>query len=129
MQIGTLSVFMTYATGLMEPVQWLARVISDLIAVQVNIERVTHLLATESDVKDSPEVIEKYGDCFHPKKENWEPLAGRVTFDDVTFRYPDGDVNVLEHFKPGSAGRLQRGYRGRDGRGQVHHCQSGLPLL
>ncbi len=98
MQIGTLSVFMTYATGLMEPVQWLARVISDLIAVQVNIERVTHLLATESDVKDTPEVIEKYGDCFHPKKENWESLAGRVTFDDVTFRYPDGDVNVLEHF-------------------------------
>lgn len=98
MQIGTLSVFMTYATGLMEPVQWLARVISDLIAVQVNIERVTNLLATESDVKDTPEVIEKYGDCFHPKKENWEPLAGRVTFDDVTFRYPDGDVNVLEHF-------------------------------
>ena len=91
MQIGTLSVFMTYATGLMEPVQWLARVISDLIAVQVNIERVTNLLATESDVKDTP-------DCFHPKKENWEPLAGRVTFDDVTFRYPDGDVNVLEHF-------------------------------
>ena len=64
----------------------------------MNIERVTNLLATESDVKDTPEVIEKYGDCFHPKKENWEPLAGRVTFDDVTFRYPDGDVNVLEHF-------------------------------
>ena len=98
MQIGTLSVFMTYATGLMEPVQWLARVISDLIAVQVNIERVTNLLATESDVKDTPEVIEKYGDCFYPKKENWEPLVGRVTFDDVTFCYPDGDVNVLEHF-------------------------------
>ncbi len=98
MQIGTLSVFMTYATGLMEPVQWLARVISDLIAVQVNIERVTNLLATESDVKDTPEVIEKYGDCFYPKKENWEPLVGRVTFDDVTFHYPDGDVNVLEHF-------------------------------
>ena len=92
MQIGTLSVFMTYATGLMEPVQWLARVISDLIAVQVNIERVTNLLATESDVKDTPEVIEKYGDCFHPKKENWPEIRGEITFEDVSFRYPGGTV-------------------------------------
>jgi len=98
MQIGTLSVFMNYAMGMMEPVQWLARIISELIFMQVNIERVTNLLNTTSDVTDSPEIVEKYGDCFNPKKENWEPLIGSVTFEDVTFRYPDGDVNVLEHF-------------------------------
>ena len=98
MQIGTLSVFMNYAMGMMEPVQWLARIISELIFMEVNIERVTNLLNTTSGVVDTPEVVEKYGDCFHPKKENWEPLIGSVTFEDVTFRYPDGDVNVLEHF-------------------------------
>ena len=47
---------------------------------------------------DSEEVIEKYGDTFHPKKENWEPLHGDVEFKDVSFRYPDGEEMVLENF-------------------------------
>ena len=33
-----------------------------------------------------------------PKKENWEELHGDIEFKDVTFRYPDGDENILEHF-------------------------------
>ena len=98
MQIGTLSVFMNYALGLMEPIQTLVRLISELINVQVNIERFTNLLATRSDVEDSPEVIEKYGDTFEPKKENWEELHGDVEFEDVSFKYPDGDEYILEHF-------------------------------
>lgn len=96
--IGTLSVFMNYAQGMMEPIQWLVQVMSSLVNVQVNVERVTRLLETESDVSDTPEVTEKYGDAFHPKKENWEPLHGDIEFQDVTFRYPDGSENVLEHF-------------------------------
>ena len=96
--IGTLSVFMNYAQGMMEPVQWLVQVISSLVNVQVNVERFTKLMETESDVRDTPEVTEKYGDVFHPKKENWEPLYGDIEFQDVTFRYPDGSENVLEHF-------------------------------
>lgn len=98
MEIGTLSVFMTYALGMMEPVQWIVRSISDLITVQVNVGRFSSLMETESDVSDSAEVIEKYGDSFHPKKENWEPLHGDIVFDDVSFKYPDGDEYVLEHF-------------------------------
>lgn len=98
MELGTLSVFMSYALGMMEPVQWLVRAISQLIIVQVNVERFTRLMETESDVRDTEEVIEKYGDSFEPKKENWEPLHGDVTFEDVSFRYPDGDEYVLEHF-------------------------------
>ena len=97
-QIGTLSVFMNYALGLMEPIQTLVRLISELINVQVNIERFTNLLATRSDVEDSPEVIAKYGDTFDPKKENWEELHGDIEFDDVSFKYPDGDEYILEHF-------------------------------
>lgn len=42
--------------------------------------------------------MEKYGDSFNPKRENWEPLRGEIEFRDVTFRYPDGGDNVLEHF-------------------------------
>ena len=97
-EIGTLSVFMSYALGLMEPIQWVVRAISDLITVQVNVERFTRLMETESDVRDLPEVVEKYGDSFQPKKENWEPLHGDITFEDVSFQYPDGDEYVLEHF-------------------------------
>jgi len=98
LEIGTLSVFMSYALGMMEPVQWLVRVISNLITVQVNVERFTGLMETKSDVSDLKEVIEKYGDSFEPKKENWEPLYGDITFEDVSFKYPDGDEYVLEHF-------------------------------
>ena len=98
LEIGTLSVFMSYALGMMEPVQWIVRAISDLITVQVNVERFTRLLETESDVRDTQKVIETYGDSFEPKKENWEPLHGDITFEDVSFKYPDGDEYVLEHF-------------------------------
>lgn len=98
MEIGTLSVFMSYALGIMEPIRWIVDMISDLIREQVNIERLTNLLDTKSDVADSPEVIEKYGDTFEPKKENWEELKGDIEFKDVTFKYPDGDEYILEHF-------------------------------
>lgn len=98
LEIGTLSVFMSYALGMMEPVQWIVKAVSDLITVQVNVERFTRLMETESDVRDSEEVIEKYGDSFAPRKENWEPLHGDITFEDVSFKYPDGDEYVLEHF-------------------------------
>ncbi len=97
-RIGTLSVFLSYAMGMMEPIQHVIVTLSEMISIQVNIERLTTLLNTASDVSDSPEVLEKYGDAFHPKKENWEPLHGDVEFQDVSFHYPDGEEYVLEHF-------------------------------
>ncbi len=98
MRIGTLSVFMSYALEMLDPIQNIIETLSAFIAIQVNIERLTRLLNEESDVTDTPEVIEKYGDTFHPKKENWEPLHGDVEFKDVTFHYPDGHEIILNHF-------------------------------
>ena len=98
MELGTLSVFMSYALGIMDPVRWVVKVISDLITVQVNIERFASLVTSEPEVRDTEEVIRKYGDSFSPKPENWEEVRGDIRFEDVTFRYPDGSVNVLEHF-------------------------------
>lgn len=66
-EVGTFSMFMSYAQGMMEPVRWIIDSISDLITTQVNIERLSKLLETKSDVVDSPEVIKKYGDCFDPE--------------------------------------------------------------
>ena len=97
-QIGTFSMFMSYAQGLMEPIRWIVDAISDLITTQVTIERLMKLLGTEPDVKDTDAVIALYGDSFTPKPENWEPIRGDITFEDVTFRYPDGDEKILEHF-------------------------------
>ena len=96
--IGTFSMFMTYAQGMMEPVRWLVDVISDLITGQVNIERYTKLLSAQSDVRDTEEVISRYGDSFSPRRENWEPIRGDIELRDVSFRYPDGDETVLDHF-------------------------------
>lgn len=97
-QLGTLSVFISYAVVIFEPIQQLARLLADLISCQANIERVTDLLEQEPNVCDSPEVEAKYGDMFHPKKENWEEIKGDIVFEDVFFRYPDGKEYVLEHF-------------------------------
>ena len=96
--IGELTIFMNFALVIADPVQTLARTISNFISTQANIERVSALLELEPQIQDTPEVIARYGTSLEPKKENWEPLEGHITFDDITFRYPDGTENVLEHF-------------------------------
>lgn len=98
LQLGTLSVFISYAVVIFEPIQQLARLLADLISCQANIERVMDLLGQEPNVTDSEAVKEKYGDNFHPKKENWEKIKGDIFFEDVSFMYPDGKEYVLEHF-------------------------------
>ena len=97
-KLGTLSVFISYAVVIFEPIQQLARLLADLISCQANIERVMDLLEQTPDVTDRTDVIEKYGDNFYPKKGNWEKIHGDIVFEDVSFRYPDGKEYVLEHF-------------------------------
>ncbi len=96
--VGTLAVFLSYALGIIEPLQMMVTDLASFISAQVNIERVSRLLETKSDVRDAPAVIARYGDVFQPHRENWEEIEGDVAFEDVTFRYPDGKELVLEHF-------------------------------
>lgn len=98
LELATLSTFTTYAVGIFEPIQMTAANIAEFISLQASIERVMDLMDKTPQIQDAPEVIEKYGDAFHPKRENWEPIRGEIEFRDVTFRYPDGGGNVLEHF-------------------------------
>lgn len=98
LQIATLSAFTTYAVGIFEPIQMTAANIAEFISLQASIERITGLMDQVPQIEDRPEVKERYGDAFAPKEENWEPLTGEIEFRDVTFRYPDGGENVLEHF-------------------------------
>lgn len=98
LELATLSAFTSYAVSIFEPIQMTAANIADFISLQACIERVSGLLEQQPMIQDTPEVVEKYGDSFHPRRENWEPLFGEIEFRDVTFRYPDGGENVLEHF-------------------------------
>ena len=98
MELGTLSVFMTYVLGMMEPVQQILRTLANLVNVQVNLERFSGLLDTRTEVEDRKDVEEKYGDSFSPKVENWEPLYGDVEFRDVSFHYPDGEEMIFSDF-------------------------------
>lgn len=97
-RLGTLSVFLSYAVIIFEPIQQLARILADLISCQANIERIMDLLEQKPNVVDRPEVLEKYGDSFQAKKENWEKIKGDIVFEHVSFRYPDGKEYVLEDF-------------------------------
>ena len=97
MTIGTLQVFVNYTVQFFQPVRDIARIFAEMQSSQAAAERVISLLETEPDIVDTPEVEAVYGDNFHPKKENWPELIGDIDFEDVTFRYKDGE-KVLEHF-------------------------------
>ena len=97
MTVGTLTMFINYTVSFFQPVRDIARIFAELQSAQAAAERVISLLETEPDIVDSPEVVEKFGDNFHPKTENWPKLVGDIDFEDVTFRYKEGE-KVLEHF-------------------------------
>lgn len=94
---GTLAAFISYAAQCFEPVHNLARIFAELQNAQASAERVMSLINTQPEIQDSPEVIEKYGTEFEPKKENWPPIIGDVSFRNVSFAYKDGE-KVLENF-------------------------------
>ncbi|MCL2084395.1 MAG: ABC transporter ATP-binding protein/permease [Oscillospiraceae bacterium] len=96
--LGTLAAFISYSFEISHQISHLAHVLPEFVASQANVERVTAMLERQPEIIETPEALERYGGNFDPKTENWEPLLGDVEFSDVTFMYPDGTVNVLEHF-------------------------------
>lgn len=55
------------------------------------------MIDTEPDIVDGADVIEKYGDSVDGKKENWEPIHGDISFEDVTFYYKEDEM-ILKDF-------------------------------
>lgn len=96
-EFGTLALFIQYSQQFFEPLRQIARLLAELQMAQANAERVMSLLNTDPDVSDTPEVVARYGDLLHPKFENYEPLHGDVTFENVTFYYNEKEV-VLKNF-------------------------------
>ncbi len=97
MSLGTLTVLVSYATQMFEPIREVARIFADLQSSQAAAERVLTLLETEPDIVDGADVVARYGDEIHPKRENWEKIRGDVTFDHVSFHYKGGE-RVLDDF-------------------------------
>jgi len=97
-ELSVLAIFLQYAGGFFWPIQNIARILTDIVSTQANVERVGSLLDQEQGITDTPEVIKKYGDVFAPRKENWESITGNVEFRDVTFNYPGYNKKILENF-------------------------------
>ena len=97
MTVGVLQVFINYTLQFFQPVRDIARIFAEMQSSQAAAERVLTLLDTEPDIVDSPEVTAVFGDSFRPKKENWPELHGEIEFQDVSFRYKEGE-QVLSHF-------------------------------
>jgi len=97
MTVGQLSFFLQLSGYFFEPVLNIARIFTDLQSTQAAAERVMGLIETEPQIVDRPDVMEKYGTCFEPRRENWPDIRGKVEFKDVSFVY-DGGEKVLDHF-------------------------------
>jgi ATP-binding cassette subfamily B protein len=95
--VGVLYVFIAYIGSFFDPVMQLANILARFQQAQASAERLMSLIETEPAIWDRPEVIETYGDAIHFKKENWEPLIGKIEFRNVTFQYDKGE-KVLSNF-------------------------------
>ena len=98
LDVASLAVFISYTFTLLDPIETITRAFTSIMALQANVERVNSLLDAQPGVKDREDVVEKYGDIYDAKKENWEEITGDIEFRDVSFRYPDSEKYVLENF-------------------------------
>lgn len=94
---GTLVAFISYTAQFFEPIRQMAVILAEVQGAQASAERIFSLINEEPAIKDRDDVVEKYGDLFNPKKENWPEIIGKVQFKDVSFSYKDGE-QILDNF-------------------------------
>lgn len=94
--IGELNFFINIGNMMFEPIRTFAAIFAEFQSSQAAAERVADVLQAQPEITDSAEVTAKYGDLFEGKRENWEPVQGRVEFRNVSFRY--GAEPVLTDF-------------------------------
>ena len=93
---STTILFIGFTGSVFDPISQFASSFSDFMASQAGAEKLMQLLEEKPTIQDSPEVVAKYGDLLHPKKENYEPIHGDVEFQDVCFSYGNGK-EILHH--------------------------------
>ena len=95
--VPLLYIFVDYTIKFFDPVMNISQILGDFKQAQASAERIIALTEEKPEIFDTPEVIEKYGTIFDPKFENFEPLIGDVEFNNVTFKYNNGE-EVLKNF-------------------------------
>lgn len=103
---ATTILFIGFVGSIYSPLEGLAETFSEFMASQAGAEKVMQLLEAPVEIVDKKEVMQKYGDLFHPKKDSYEKLHGKIDFEDVTFDYGNG-IEVIHpltlHIKAGTS--------------------------
>lgn len=81
---GDLLIFLGYVSGVYKPVRDMSRLSARFTRAGVSTERIAEILDIEPEIQEHPEAIDAEG------------LRGEIVFEDVCFRYPNGNV-VLDH--------------------------------
>lgn len=104
--VATIILFISFVNGVNDPLTSIAEILSEFMAAQAGAEKVMQLLEAKVEIADSPEIVERYGTVFDPKKENYEKLEGDIRFEDVRFDYGNG-IEVIHplnlHIKKGTS--------------------------
>ena len=82
--------FVSFVSSIYDPLATVAEILTEFMGAQAGAEKVNQLLQEKVEIQDRPDVIEKYGTIFEPKKELYEPLKGDIEYRDVHFRYATG---------------------------------------
>ena len=92
--IAMMVLFLGFVGSIFNPIAQFAEIFAELISTQANVEKLFMLIDTKPELVDKPEVIEKYGDLFNNKTENFEEMRGDILIDHVSFSYKQ-DLEVL----------------------------------
>jgi ATP-binding cassette subfamily B protein len=88
--IATLVLFIGFVGSIYNPLAEFSELFAEFVSTQASIEKLMSLINTKPTLVDTPEVIEKYGDVFNNKKENFEVMNGDIYFNHVSFSYIEG---------------------------------------
>ena len=83
--VGQLVEFIGYYTTVIWPVMAVSELIDMTSRGRASLKRIGDLLDAEADVVDAPDA------------KPLEAIRGEIEFRDLSFRYPDGEFDVLEH--------------------------------
>ena len=96
-KIAEIVLFVSLMNLFFDPIMSLSRLMVEFQEGQASAERIISLVEEEPSIVDTEEVIEKYGDIFNYKLENFEELEGDVKFENVEFKYNDEEI-ILKDF-------------------------------
>ena len=90
--LGTVIAFNTYVLHLYQPIGTLFRMYDWILRSLASGERILEVIETEPEITDADNAVEL------------PPIQGEIVFDNISFRYPTGDMvlnNVNLHAAPG----------------------------